>query len=67
MVGPAVELDDELLVSPERVDKEALDEHVQLRPRDAVVVAEVEEVPLPVGVGEGRGAAEVHERSSQRL
>ena len=47
---PAVELDHHLLRAPQRVDLVTLHEHIELGPQDAVVVAEVEQVALPVGV-----------------
>src|SRR5439155_23454100 len=46
----AVEFDDHLFPPPQSIDLVALDDRVQLRPRDVVVVAEVEEVTLPVRV-----------------
>jgi hypothetical protein len=39
----AVDLDDEALLRPREVAQDAFDERVRVRPRDAVVVAELEE------------------------
>jgi hypothetical protein len=63
MKGVAVELDDEPSIQPDRVDLEPPDAHVQGRRRQAGVAAELDEAPLELGAGVGRGSVLVNQRS----
>jgi hypothetical protein len=58
---------DELRRAPESIDLVALHHDVQLRPRDPVFVAEVEEVALPVGVDPWRLSIQVTQGGPERL
>src|SRR3954469_22334161 len=53
VVGTTVELDDDLLLAPDRVDELALAEHVHLRTAYGAGVARLDEEPLDAGVAVG--------------
>ncbi len=61
----AVELDDQTLARPKRVDLEARDKSVDPGPRQAMIVAEVKEDPLELRAGGGNRTGLVGEEPKQ--
>ena len=66
MKGVAVQLDDEVVLRPEAVDHDPVDDDVASRLRQARVADQLEEAALELGLGPGRLFLKLIERARCR-